>query len=57
MHACFTGNQEIATKLRLAGMSWNDHDKSGSTALHYAVDSCDRLFVQWVIEDGANVNI
>jgi len=55
MHACFTGNQEIATKLRLAGMSWNDHDKSGSTALHYAVDSCDRLFVQWVIEDGANI--
>jgi len=36
-------------------MSWNDHDKSGSTALHYAVDSCDRLFVQWVIEDGANI--
>jgi len=55
MLACFSGNEAVARRLRSAGLQWDTRDRSGSTCLHYAVDSCSRPFVQWVMSDGAEI--
>jgi len=53
MLACFIGSKEIARKLRDAGLQWSTTDKNGCTSLHYAVDSCNKRLIEWMIAEGA----
>jgi len=55
MLACFIGSKEIAKLLRNSGLHWSTTDKNGCTSLHYAVDSCNKKLVQWVIQEGAPI--
>lgn len=57
MFACFSGYLDIAQVLRNAGVDWEETDRNGSTPLHYAVDSCSQAFVEWVIRDGAPIEV
>ena len=43
--------------LREKGASWEPRDKTGSTALHWAVDSANLDVVRWMLQDGCRVNV
>lgn len=55
MFACFGARQTIAKRLVSAGLEWDECDRSGSTPLHYAVDSGNSDFIDWVVRDGAPI--
>lgn len=57
MLACFAGQFDIVKILRNAGARYEDYDRGGSTALHWAVDGGNIKLIEWMIEDGADVNI
>lgn len=57
MLACYAGQLDIVKKLREHGASYDVHDKGGTTPLHWAVDSGNTKLVDWMINDGANVNV
>ena len=52
-----TGNVEIAQLLRQCGASWDLLDKTGSTALHWAVDGANLDMIRWMLQDGCRVDI
>nr|CAB3244689.1 fibronectin type 3 and ankyrin repeat domains protein 1 [Phallusia mammillata] len=57
MLACFSGHEAVARKLKEAGTAWDCTDRGGSTALHWAVDGANCHLIEWMIEDGAPVDI
>ena len=57
MLACFGGHEEVARCLKNAGAKWSDVDRGGSTALHWAVDGRNCELIQWMIENGAKVEV
>lgn len=57
MHACIHG-QLVAVKILVQnGALYEDFDLGGSAPLHYAVDSCNTDLIEWMVKDGADVNI
>jgi ankyrin repeat protein len=57
MLACFAGQLKVVKMLRQAGARYDDFDRGGSTPLHWAVDGGNTYLLEWMIEDGAQVNI
>ncbi|XP_036364786.1 fibronectin type 3 and ankyrin repeat domains 1 protein-like isoform X2 [Octopus sinensis] len=57
MHACIYGQISTVKLLRTHGAIYEDYDLGGTTPLHYAIDSCNCDLIEWMITDGANVNI
>ncbi|KAJ8317104.1 hypothetical protein KUTeg_005008 [Tegillarca granosa] len=57
MLACYAGQLDVVKKLREHGARYTDHDKGGTTPLHWAVDSGNAKLVDWMISDGADVNV
>ena len=52
-----TGNVEVAQLLRQRGANWDLLDKTGSTALHWAVDGANLDMIRWMLQDGCRVDI
>jgi len=52
-----TGNVDVAQLLRERGASWELLDKTGSTALHWAVDGANLDMIRWMLQDGCRVDI
>lgn len=52
-----TGNVEVAQLLRQRGANWELLDKTGSTALHWAVDGANLDMIRWMLQDGCRVDI
>lgn len=55
MTASYKGHSELVEILREKGSSWEIKDRSGLTALHYAVDNSHLEVVQKAIEEGADI--
>ncbi|XP_023719400.1 fibronectin type 3 and ankyrin repeat domains protein 1 [Cryptotermes secundus] len=55
MMACFKGETGIAQLLIERGASWNICDRSGCTALHYAVDGSQMETVELALHEGADI--
>ncbi|CAI9620896.1 unnamed protein product, partial [Staurois parvus] len=56
MLACFSGHLDVVQYLRTQGASWENQDKSGCTAMHWAVDGGHVKLIQWMINDGCEVD-
>lgn len=52
-----TGHIEVAKLLRQYNASWDLVDKTGSTALHWAVDGANLDLIRWMLQDGCRVDI
>ena len=52
-----TGNVDVAQLLRQHGAKWDLLDKTGSTALHWAVDGANLDMIRWMLQDGCRVDI
>ena len=57
MMACFSGKLNIVKELRYYGASYTSRDKAGSTPVHWAVDGGNTELIEWILDDGADVNI
>ena len=57
MLACFAGQFEAVKLLREHGAKYTDYDRGGSSPMHWAVDSGNCQLIDWMIKDGADVNI
>lgn len=57
MYACIYGQLSTVKLLRYNGAVYEDYDLGGTTPLHFAIDSCNCDLIEWMISDGANVNI
>ncbi|XP_041368142.1 fibronectin type 3 and ankyrin repeat domains 1 protein-like isoform X2 [Gigantopelta aegis] len=57
MLACFAGQLEVVKLLREAGASYTDCDRGGSSALHWAADGGNVKLIEWMVKDGADVNL
>ncbi|XP_069695751.1 fibronectin type 3 and ankyrin repeat domains protein 1-like isoform X2 [Periplaneta americana] len=55
MIACFRGDTDIARQLRERGARWDIRDRSGCTALHYAVDGSQTETLDLALEEGADI--
>ena len=53
----FAGNTEVAKLLRQHNACWNLVDKTGSTALHWAVDGANMDVIRWILQDGCPVDV
>ena len=51
------GNVDVAQLLRQHGANWDLLDKTGSTALHWAVDGANMDMIRWMLQDGCRVDI
>uniref|UniRef100_A0A7M4ERL8 Fibronectin type III and ankyrin repeat domains 1 n=1 Tax=Crocodylus porosus TaxID=8502 RepID=A0A7M4ERL8_CROPO len=56
MLACFAGHLNIIKFLKAQGASWEARDLGGCTALHWAVDGGHCEVVEWMINDGCQVD-
>lgn len=56
MHACIHGQLAAVKILVDNGAVFDDYDLGGSSAIHYAVDSCNCELIEWVCKSGANIN-
>ena len=56
MLAAFYGKLNIVKLLRLKNASYELRDKSGMQAVHYAVDGGNADTLEWMLQDGADVN-
>uniref|UniRef100_A0A8C0HDP0 Fibronectin type III and ankyrin repeat domains 1 n=1 Tax=Chelonoidis abingdonii TaxID=106734 RepID=A0A8C0HDP0_CHEAB len=56
MLACFSGHLDIIKYLREQGASWEVRDLGGCTALHWAVDGGHCEVIEWMINDGCQVD-
>ncbi|KAI3382263.1 hypothetical protein SNEBB_011445 [Seison nebaliae] len=56
MIACFNGTLDIMKCLRYSGASLTITDASGSSPLHYSVDSNKVEAIQWLIMEGSPIN-
>lgn len=57
VNTCLTGHIEVAKLLRRYNASWDLVDKTGSTALHWAVDGANLDMIRWMLQDGCRVDI
>lgn len=57
MTASYKGHIELIEILREKESSWDTKDRSGLTALHYAVDNSQLEIVQQAIEEGADLHL
>ncbi|XP_076101943.1 fibronectin type 3 and ankyrin repeat domains protein 1-like isoform X2 [Mytilus galloprovincialis] len=57
MLASYAGQLKVVKILREAGARYEDFDRGGSTSLHWAVDGGNTYLIEWMIQDGAEVNI
>ncbi|XP_053407058.1 fibronectin type 3 and ankyrin repeat domains 1 protein-like isoform X2 [Mercenaria mercenaria] len=57
MLACFAGQLECVKILRKNGAKYDDFDRGGSAPIHWAVDGGNVKLLDWMIEDGADVNL
>lgn len=55
MLAAFGGKLSCVKELRHYGASYAVQDRGGSTAFHWAMDSKNTEMVDWMIDDGANM--
>ena len=55
--AYFTGHLEVVQLLRQHNASWDLLDKTGSTALHWAVDGANLDMIRWMLQDGCRVDV
>ena len=53
----FTGNLEVAQLLRQHNGSWDLLDRTGSMALHWAVDGANLDVIRWMLQDGCRVDV
>jgi ankyrin repeat protein len=56
MLAAFNGKQKIVKTLREFGATYDSTDRSGSTAVHYAVDGGSVDTLTWMLLDGAHAD-
>ena len=56
MLAAFYGKLNIVKLLRQKSASYDLKDKSGMSAIHYAVDGGNADTLEWILQDGADVN-
>ncbi|XP_048712204.1 fibronectin type 3 and ankyrin repeat domains protein 1 isoform X5 [Caretta caretta] len=56
MLACFAGHLDIVKYLREQGASWEVRDLGGCSALHWAVDGGHCDVIEWMINDGCQVD-
>ena len=56
MEACYYGNLTMVELLRERGASWLARDKAGLSPLHWAVDGGHIDVVQYILNDGMDVN-
>ncbi|KAH0623660.1 hypothetical protein JD844_006669 [Phrynosoma platyrhinos] len=56
MIACFAGRLDIAQYLRSKGASWLARDLGGCTAMHWAADGGHIDVIEWMIQDGCEVD-
>ena len=57
MIAAFYGKLDMVKLLRKNGASYDLRDKSGCQAIHYAVDGGNIQTLEWMMFDGADVNV
>jgi ankyrin repeat protein len=57
MLACYAGQLECVKILRKYGAKYDDFDRGGSAPIHWAVDGGNVKLLDWMIEDGADVNL
>lgn len=57
MLACFAGQFDAVKLLRANGAKYDDYDRGGSTPIHWAVDGGNTRLIEWIIKDGADVNL
>ena len=57
MQACIHGQLEAVKVLREYDACYHNFDRGGSSPLHYAVDSCNCACIEWMVKNGADVNI
>lgn len=56
MIAAFHGKLSMVKELRQSGATYDLRDKSGLSAVHYAVDGGHLETLEWMLYDGADVN-
>uniref|UniRef100_A0A8C6VLQ9 Fibronectin type III and ankyrin repeat domains 1 n=1 Tax=Naja naja TaxID=35670 RepID=A0A8C6VLQ9_NAJNA len=56
MIACFAGHLGIVQYLRSQGASWLSRDFGGCTAMHWATDGGHCDVIDWMIQDGCEVD-
>ncbi|XP_052772405.1 fibronectin type 3 and ankyrin repeat domains 1 protein-like isoform X2 [Mya arenaria] len=57
MLACYSGQLDSIKVLRANGARYNDFDRGGSAPIHWAVDGGNVKLLDWMIQDGADVNL
>ncbi|XP_002126364.2 fibronectin type 3 and ankyrin repeat domains 1 protein isoform X1 [Ciona intestinalis] len=57
MMACYSGHGPVVQRLREAGANWNSEDRGGSSPLHWAIDGQNCALIQWILDDGAKVDL
>lgn len=57
MQACIHGQLDTVKVLREYDASYTDFDRGGSSPLHYAVDSCNSAMIEWMVKNGADINL
>nr|KAF6424886.1 fibronectin type III and ankyrin repeat domains 1 [Molossus molossus] len=57
MLACYAGHLDVVKYLRRHGASWKTRDLGGCTALHWAADGGHCGVVEWMLQDGCEVDV
>ena len=55
MLASYTGKLSSVKELRHHGATFDKQDKGGSTALHWAMDSGNVELIDWMLDNGGNI--
>ena len=48
---------EVAQLLKQHKADWDSVDRTGSTALHWAVDGANLDMIRWMLQDGCRVDV
>lgn len=57
IQACIHGQLEAVKLLREHQADFHEFDRAGFSALHYAVDSGNCAMIEWMVKNGADINI
>ncbi|KAL4231203.1 Fibronectin type 3 and ankyrin repeat domains protein 1 [Mactra antiquata] len=57
MFACYSGHLDCVKILREHNASYTHYDRGGSAPIHWAVDGGNVKLLDWIIADGADVNL